>query len=210
MFRTLICFVAQSFLQRKLFVAHIFLRPRVLSSVMSLRDELIRRYYLLDEWNELVAQNLSARSLRDDLCATNILLLWYLRNKIVLCATKVPSSCKVKNVVVSLISIRICKSNVTPYLIDSKVILLLRPLLIHKLLNKSKSMSKHYPILVFLQSIPSKWLKLRPQKMVMDILKQKANPNQTEKIVRFHSGIWTRSQRNYSTIKKELLEIFIL
>ena len=36
------------------------------------------------------------------------------------------------------------------------------------------------------------------------ILKQKINPDSPEKIIRFHSGVWTKAQSNYSTIKKEI------
>lgn len=41
------------------------------------------------------------------------------------------------------------------------------------------------------------------------ILKQKVNPESPEQIVRFHSGVWSQSQANYSTIKKEILSIVL-
>ncbi|CAL8992097.1 unnamed protein product, partial [Prunus brigantina] len=41
------------------------------------------------------------------------------------------------------------------------------------------------------------------------ILKQRVSPNSPEQIVRFYSGIWTQSQYNYSTIKKEILAIVL-
>ncbi|CAL9000081.1 unnamed protein product, partial [Prunus brigantina] len=41
------------------------------------------------------------------------------------------------------------------------------------------------------------------------IIKQKTNSTPPEQIVRFHSGIWTKSQSNYSTIKKEILAIVL-
>ena len=41
------------------------------------------------------------------------------------------------------------------------------------------------------------------------ILKQKVSPSSPEQIVRFHSGTWTQSQHNYSTIKKEILAIVL-
>ena len=41
------------------------------------------------------------------------------------------------------------------------------------------------------------------------ILLQHASPNSSEKIVCFHSGIWTPTQINYSTIKKEILSIVL-
>jgi hypothetical protein len=40
-------------------------------------------------------------------------------------------------------------------------------------------------------------------------LKQKINPDSPEQIVRFHSGVWTKAQSNYSTIKKEILSIVL-
>ena len=41
------------------------------------------------------------------------------------------------------------------------------------------------------------------------ILLQRASPNSPEQIVYFHSGIWTFTQINYSTIKKEILSIVL-
>ena len=41
------------------------------------------------------------------------------------------------------------------------------------------------------------------------ILKQKINPDSPEQIIRFHSGVWTKTQSNYSTIKKEILSIVL-
>ena len=41
------------------------------------------------------------------------------------------------------------------------------------------------------------------------ILKQVAKDYAKEQIVRFHSGSWTTTQQNYSTIKKELLSIIL-
>ena len=41
------------------------------------------------------------------------------------------------------------------------------------------------------------------------ILLQRASPNSPEQIVCFHSGIWTPTQLNYSTIKKEILSIVL-
>ena len=41
------------------------------------------------------------------------------------------------------------------------------------------------------------------------ILLQRTSPNSPEQIVRFHSGIWTPTQLNYSTIKKENLSIVL-
>ena len=41
------------------------------------------------------------------------------------------------------------------------------------------------------------------------ILKQKVNPDSPEQIVRFHSGVWTKVQSNYITIKKEILSIVL-
>ncbi|CAL9028495.1 unnamed protein product, partial [Prunus brigantina] len=41
------------------------------------------------------------------------------------------------------------------------------------------------------------------------ILKQKSESIPSEQIVRFYSGIWTKSQCNYSTIKKEILAIVL-
>jgi hypothetical protein len=41
------------------------------------------------------------------------------------------------------------------------------------------------------------------------ILKQKVHSTQPEQLVRFHSGVWTSSQQNYSTIKKEILSIVL-
>jgi hypothetical protein len=39
------------------------------------------------------------------------------------------------------------------------------------------------------------------------ILKQQVHSNQPEQIVRFHSRVWNSAQRNYNTIKKEILSI---
>jgi hypothetical protein len=41
------------------------------------------------------------------------------------------------------------------------------------------------------------------------ILKQRISPGSPEQIVRFHSGVWTKAQINYSTIKKEILSIVL-
>ena len=42
------------------------------------------------------------------------------------------------------------------------------------------------------------------------ILKQKKLPSDfIEQIVRYHSGIWNETQKNYSTIKKEILSIIL-
>jgi hypothetical protein len=41
------------------------------------------------------------------------------------------------------------------------------------------------------------------------ILKQRINPDSPEQIVRFHYGVWTKAQTNYSTIKKEILSIVL-
>ena len=41
------------------------------------------------------------------------------------------------------------------------------------------------------------------------ILKQKVNPDSPKQIVRFHSGVWTKVQSNYITIKKEILSIVL-
>ena len=41
------------------------------------------------------------------------------------------------------------------------------------------------------------------------ILLQRASPTSPEQIVCFHSGIWTPTQLNYSTIKKEILSIVL-
>ena len=41
------------------------------------------------------------------------------------------------------------------------------------------------------------------------ILKQRIGPNSPEQIVRFHSGVWNKTQNNYSTIKKEILSIVL-
>ena len=41
------------------------------------------------------------------------------------------------------------------------------------------------------------------------ILKQKINPDSSKQIVRFHSGVWTKAQINYNTIKKEILSIVL-
>ena len=41
------------------------------------------------------------------------------------------------------------------------------------------------------------------------ILLQRAGPTSPEQIVCFHSGIWTPTQLNYSTIKKEILSIVL-
>ena len=41
------------------------------------------------------------------------------------------------------------------------------------------------------------------------ILLQHVSPNSPEQIVYFHSGIWTPTQLNYSTIKKEILSIVL-
>jgi hypothetical protein len=41
------------------------------------------------------------------------------------------------------------------------------------------------------------------------ILKQQVHSNQPEQIVRFHSGVWNSAQKNYSTIKKEILSIVL-
>jgi len=41
------------------------------------------------------------------------------------------------------------------------------------------------------------------------ILKQQVHSNQPEQIVRFHSGVWNLAQKNYSTIKKEILSIVL-
>ena len=40
------------------------------------------------------------------------------------------------------------------------------------------------------------------------ILKQIAKNDSKEQIVRFHSGSWSITQQNYSTIKKEILSIY--
>ncbi|KAF8105283.1 hypothetical protein N665_0160s0018 [Sinapis alba] len=39
------------------------------------------------------------------------------------------------------------------------------------------------------------------------ILKQKLSYSKIESIVRFHSGVWLRPQKHYSTVKKEFLSI---
>jgi len=41
------------------------------------------------------------------------------------------------------------------------------------------------------------------------ILKQQVHSNHHEQIVCFHSGVWNSAQRNYSTIKKEILSIVL-
>ena len=41
------------------------------------------------------------------------------------------------------------------------------------------------------------------------ILKQKISPDSPEQIVRFHSGVWNKTQNNYSTIKKKILYIVL-
>jgi hypothetical protein len=41
------------------------------------------------------------------------------------------------------------------------------------------------------------------------ILKQQVRSNQPEQIVRFHSGVWNSAQKNYSTIKKEILSMVL-
>ena len=41
------------------------------------------------------------------------------------------------------------------------------------------------------------------------ILKQMVDPESTEQLVRFTSGIWNSSQKNYSTVKKEVLSIVL-
>ena len=41
------------------------------------------------------------------------------------------------------------------------------------------------------------------------ILKQRTSPDSPEQIVRFHSGVWTKAQNSYSTIKKEILSIVL-
>ena len=41
------------------------------------------------------------------------------------------------------------------------------------------------------------------------ILKQVAKNDAKERIVRFHSGSWSATQQNYSTIKKEILSIIL-
>jgi hypothetical protein len=41
------------------------------------------------------------------------------------------------------------------------------------------------------------------------ILRQKINPDSSKQIVRFHSGVWTKAQSNYSIIKKEILSIIL-
>ena len=41
------------------------------------------------------------------------------------------------------------------------------------------------------------------------ILKQVAKNDAKEQIVRFHSGFWSATQQNYSTIKKEILSIIL-
>ena len=39
--------------------------------------------------------------------------------------------------------------------------------------------------------------------------KQKSQFGQSEQIIRFHSGTWSQSQNNYSTIKKDILSIVL-
>ena len=41
------------------------------------------------------------------------------------------------------------------------------------------------------------------------ILKQRKDPNSTEQLVCYTSGIWNSAQRNYSTIKKAILAIVL-
>jgi hypothetical protein len=41
------------------------------------------------------------------------------------------------------------------------------------------------------------------------ILKQKTLNSSFEQLVRFHSRLWISSQKNYSTIKKEILSIVL-
>ena len=41
------------------------------------------------------------------------------------------------------------------------------------------------------------------------ILKQVAKNDAKQQIVRFHSGSWSATQQNYSTIKKEILSIIL-
>ena len=41
------------------------------------------------------------------------------------------------------------------------------------------------------------------------ILLQKATASSPEQIVHFHSGVWNNAQRNYNTIKKEILSIVL-
>ena len=38
-------------------------------------------------------------------------------------------------------------------------------------------------------------------------LKQRKNPNSSEQLIRYTLGIWNSTQKNYSTIKKEILAI---
>lgn len=41
------------------------------------------------------------------------------------------------------------------------------------------------------------------------ILKQKKTPNTAEQLVRYTSGVWNSAQKNYSTVKKEILAIVL-
>ena len=41
------------------------------------------------------------------------------------------------------------------------------------------------------------------------ILKQRKDPKSTEQLVRYYSGTWNSAQKNYSTIKKEVLAIVL-
>ena len=40
-------------------------------------------------------------------------------------------------------------------------------------------------------------------------LKQRKNPNSSEQLIRYTLGIWNSTQKNYSTIKKEILAIVL-
>lgn len=41
------------------------------------------------------------------------------------------------------------------------------------------------------------------------ILKQKISPKDNEQLVRYTSGVWNSAQKNYSTVKKEILSIVL-
>jgi hypothetical protein len=106
-----------------------------------------------------------------------------------------------------LISIKIFVRNVSHYLIDFKKI----PLHGHTYVVKEVNLH--------VQTLPCLGIPTIESFKIVEtdasdieyggILKQQVHSNQPEQIVRFHSGVWNSAQRNYSTIKKEILSIVL-
>jgi hypothetical protein len=109
-----------------------------------------------------------------------------------------------------LISIKTFVRNASHYLIDFKQAILHGLILILPLSKKLSSMSRHCPVFDILTIDSFKIVETDAFDIGYGgILKQQVHSNQPKQIVHFHSCVWNSAQRNYSTIKKEILSIVL-